>query len=237
MWPGMESAVFFLHICQINHKSPIFDNMNYQEVKRQVLSKLKNELSPSLHYHNYAHTLDVIRSVEKLSAMEAVNGNEVILVQTAALFHDAGYLWAYDDNEQLACSYARELLPGFGYSSDQIETISQMIMATQIPQQPGDQLAMILCDADLDYIGRDDFFPIARKLYLEWSENNERVFEAREWYARQFLFFRDHQYFTRSAKALRQEKKIQNLGKIEQLLSVFDDIKNIEEHARMLFNT
>lgn len=210
--------------------------MNYKEVKRRVLTKLKNELSPSLHYHNHEHTLDVIQSVEKLSVMEGLNGDDRILAQTAALFHDAGYLWAYEDNEPLACSYARNILPDFGYSQVQIEDIGRMIMSTQVPQQPGDKLAMILCDADLDYIGRDDFFPIARKLYLEWTENHERIFEAREWYARQFLFIREHEYFTRSAKKLRQEKKLENLGKIEQLLSVFDDNENIEANARLFFN-
>jgi predicted metal-dependent HD superfamily phosphohydrolase len=215
-------------------KNAIFDIMNYTEVKRQVLSKLKEELSPSLHYHNYEHTLDVLRSVDKLADMEGVNGEKLVLLQTAALFHDSGYLWAYDDNEPLACSFAKKLLPGFGYGENQIGNICQMIMATSLPQQPADKLAMILCDADLDYIGRDDFFPIARKLYLEWTENHDRVFEAREWYARQFLFFRDHKYFTEAARSLREEKKVRNLGKIEQLLSAFDDSISIEEYTRLL---
>ncbi len=208
--------------------------MNYTEVKRLVLSKLKEELSPSLHYHNYEHTLDVLRSVRKLADMEGVKGKELVLLKTAALFHDSGYLWAYDDNEALACSYAKEVLPGFGYEEEQIGDISQMIMATKVPQQPADKLEMILCDADLDYIGRDDFFPIARKLFLEWTENHDRVFEAREWYARQFLFFRDHVYFTDAARTLREEKKVRNLGKIEQLLSAFDDHLSIDEYARII---
>lgn len=208
--------------------------MSYPEVKRKVLSKLKEELSPSLHYHNHEHTLDVLRSVEKLAGMEGVNGEELVLLKTAALFHDSGYLWAYDDNEALACSYAREILPGFGFGEEQIRAISEMIMATSIPQQPANKLGMILCDADLDYIGRDDFFPIARKLFLEWTENHDRVFEAREWYARQYLFFRDHEYFTSSARSLRGDKKVRNLEKIEQLLSAFNDSIDIEEYARIL---
>lgn len=205
--------------------------MNYTAVEQRILSKLENELSPSLHYHNFEHTLDVLRSVEQISAMEGVNGDELVLIKTAALFHDAGYLWAYDDNEPLACSLARKVLPDFHFGPSQVDTICQLIMATQIPQDPKSKLAMILCDADLDYIGRDDFFPIAHKLFREWTENHERVIESREWYTRQFFFMRDHEYFTDSARSLRNFKKRQNLGKIEQLLSVFEHPSNFEAYA------
>ena len=34
--------------------------------------------------------------------------------------------------------------------------------ATKIPQTPLTKLEEIICDADLDYLGREDFFEISR---------------------------------------------------------------------------
>jgi predicted metal-dependent HD superfamily phosphohydrolase len=208
--------------------------MEFERVKGMVLDKLEQDLHPSLYYHNVEHTLDVMASVDQLAAGEGVNGTDLAMLKTAALFHDAGYLWAYDDNEHLACSYARKSLPAFHYSGQQIDAVCRLIMATAIPQEPDDQLGMILCDADLDYIGRDDFFSIANKLHMEWTKNHDRVIDSREWYTRQYLFFLEHDYFTASARKLRDEKKKKNKVKIEKLLAIYDDPRSIEEFARVL---
>jgi hypothetical protein len=64
----------------------------------------------------------------------------------------------------------RENLPSFGYSEADITTICGMIMATRIPQSPANLLESILCDADLDYLGRDDFKKIGQTLFEEFTE-------------------------------------------------------------------
>ena len=75
---------------------------------------------------------------------------------------------------------AREILPAYGLTRDQIDTICGMIMATRIPQSPSNQLERILCDADLDYLGRDDFYEIGGRLFEELRDqtncrNRKRV--------------------------------------------------------------
>lgn len=40
-------------------------------------------------------------------------------------------------------------------------------MATKIPQSPNNLLEQIICDADPDYLGRDDFWKISNNLYHE----------------------------------------------------------------------
>ena len=196
--------------------------MKLDSLKTLVLSKLKKELNPNLYYHNYQHTLDVCESVDRLAEVENVNGEEQILLQTAALMHDTGFIWRYENNEEMACEYSREILPAFEYSSWHIEHISTMIMSTQIPQKPKDKLGMILCDADLDYIGRGDFFITALRLHREWSENSNHKITFRDWYLKQQNFILQHEYFTDGAKQLRNSTKQHNLSQVKELLNLLD---------------
>lgn len=200
--------------------------MDYLNVKIFVLETLKRGLSPGLSYHNFKHTLDVLESAERLCKMEKINGADLDMVRTAALYHDTGFLKAYEDNEVLATQFAAETLPEFNYSQEHIDTICEIIMATQMPQFPKTHLAMVLCDADLDYLGRDDFFPIALSLHKEWRHYYNRQTDFLEWYRIQYEFVNKHNYFTHSARKLRNERKEKNLTQIRKLLGIVDDLGN-----------
>ncbi|TVQ12288.1 MAG: HD domain-containing protein [Bacteroidetes bacterium] len=200
--------------------------MHFDEVKELVLQKLKKELKPNLYYHNFQHTLDVCESVDRLAEMENIRGEEFVLLQTAALFHDTGFIWRYENNEELACNYARQILGDFNYSPAQTDHICNMIMSTQIPQQPEDIMGMILCDADLDYIGRGDFFITALRLHREWSENSNVKITFKDWYLKQQSFIIQHDFFTPSARELRNEKKAHNLAQVRELLLLLDATAN-----------
>ncbi len=206
--------------------------MEFNRVKTVVIETLKQELNPALYYHNHVHTLDVISASEHLGMLESIGGEEMMLLLTASLLHDTGYMWAYDQNEQLACNFARKLLPEYNYSNVAIDRICEMIMATQLPQSPKDLLAKILCDADLDYFGRDDFFPIAIRLHQEWKEYTSKHLDFLEWYSTQFEFMIQHTYFTDVAKQLRNKRKEENLNQIRRLLVIVDDLGNTEIAAR-----
>jgi predicted metal-dependent HD superfamily phosphohydrolase len=196
--------------------------MNFDAVKDLVLKKLKRELKPNLYYHNFQHTLDVCESVNRIAELENIEGENLVLLNTAALFHDTGFLWRYENNEELACVFATEVLPEYGYSQKQREQICEMIMATQIPQSPIEPMGMVLCDADLDYIGRGDFFITALRLHREWSENSNMKITFKDWYLRQQKFIIQHDYFTKSARMLRDEKKAHNLSQVKELLNLLD---------------
>jgi predicted metal-dependent HD superfamily phosphohydrolase len=196
--------------------------MELDSLRTLVLKKLKKELNPNLYYHNYQHTLDVCESVDRLAEIENISGEERILLQTAALMHDTGFIWRYENNEELACEYSRDILPEFKFSSGQIEHITNMIMSTQIPQKPQDKLGMVLCDADLDYIGRGDFFITALRLHREWSENSNHKITFRDWYVKQQNFILQHEYFTEGAKQLRNNTKQHNLSQVKELLNLLD---------------
>ena len=158
-------------------------------------------------------------SAEKLSEMEGVNGMDVNLIKTAALFHDIGFVETYDGHEKVSIEFAKDILPGYGYSEKDISQIAGMIKSTEIPQSPNNHLEMILADADLDYIGRDDIFIIGQRLQYEWKIIG-KISTLREWHEKQLEFLKTHQYFTQSAKKLRNKQKLKNIHELEMLLYI-----------------
>ncbi len=192
--------------------------IDFEGAKKFILDKLKNELPPELQYHNFEHTLDVLESAERLALLEKENGHDLLLLKTAALFHDSGMLIQYGDHEEASGVITRQYLPDFGYSKPDIEIINRMILSTKLPQSASTRLEKILCDADLDYLGRDDFYMIAHRLRYEWGQLNIFPTTLYEWYRLQLSFLTNHDYYTPSAISLRQEKKIIHLAEIRELI-------------------
>jgi uncharacterized protein len=184
--------------------------MQFQKAKKFILDKLKKELTKNLTYHSLGHIKDVYSSAENLATFEGIKGEDLTLLLTAVLFHDSGFVVSQKDHESLSCDIARQYLPDFEYSPAQIEVICNMILATQIPQSPKTPLEQVICDADLDYLGRDDFFSIGDNLFKELCMYGIISNEV-EWNKLQVRFLEKHHYFTATAKRIRQAKKAENL--------------------------
>ena len=131
--------------------------MQFPKAKSYINTYLRKELPRHLTYHSIAHVRDVYKAAERLAKAESVKGEDLTLLLTAVPFHDAGFIFQSKDHEKIGCDIIREHLPAFKYTPEQIERICGMIMATRIPQTPNNLLEEIIADADLDYLGRDDF--------------------------------------------------------------------------------
>ena len=130
------------------------------------------------------------------------------------LFHDMGYINQYENNETIGMEYSRKFLPEYGYSKIQIEKISQLILATKVPQNPKNKLEKIICDADLDYLGREDFIYISDNFFRELKEN-KIVKNKKEWDQIQINFIENHNYFTSFSIDNRKKFKNNNLQLIK----------------------
>jgi uncharacterized protein len=192
--------------------------MQFQQAKAFILEKLKKELPGYLFYHSVDHIIDVYQAAENIGISEHINEHDMKLLLTAALFHDAGFINGSDNHEQESCRIADRYLKQYDYTGDEIESIKGMIMATKIPQSPKNHLEEIICDADLDYLGRDDFFRISHKLYLEFA-NAGIVHNENDWDKLQAAFFEKHHFFTKTALKLRQKKKEEHLSSIRSKIN------------------
>ena len=189
--------------------------MNYEGANKFILNKLKKELDPRLTYHSIEHTLDVLDSAVRLAELEKLSSKDMLLLKTACVFHDSGMLVTYRGHEEASIELCKEILPAFNYEPGDTETVCRMIKTTKLPQCASEALDKILCDADLDYLGRPDFFMIAHRLKYEWDILNIHPTTLQEWYQIQREFLSSHKYFTESAIKLRQHVKMENLKQIE----------------------
>jgi uncharacterized protein len=183
-----------------------------------VLARLEQDLPPELYYHSVTHTRDdVAVAVERLAAEEGVDGEALLLLRTAAYFHDLGFVEQREQHELIGARLASEVLPRFGYLPSQIALIHSMIMATRLPQTPHTLLECILADADLDVCGRSDFLKLNGCLRAELAAAG-RVSSDREWYSEQLDFLRSHRYWTAAARRARDHVKLENIAAMERLL-------------------
>jgi uncharacterized protein len=190
----------------------------YPRAEKNIIEMLQEKLPAVLYYHGLHHVLDVLDAAQRLGEMEKISEHEMELLRLAALLHDSGYTRSQAEHEARGCDIAKETLPQFGYSEKEIESICGMIMATKYPQHPKNHLEEILCDADLDYLGRDDFFVIGATLYKELTEKGVVSGEL-EWNKLQESFLTSHSYFTESANGLRKAKKQSHLEQIRSVLN------------------
>jgi uncharacterized protein len=189
--------------------------MQFHKAEIFIKELLQSALPGSLFYHNYDHTIEVLNAVIEIAYDEQVSGEDLLLLKTAALFHDSGFVHVYHGHEEEGCRIAREQLPAFEYNRVQIEKICALIMATKTPQNPQTHLEKILCDADLYYLGTDSFKERGQKLFKEWMERG-KILSEKEWHQEQIKFLESHHYLTKSAIANREKKKAEHLQKLRE---------------------
>jgi uncharacterized protein len=201
-------------------------DFNFDMASEFARRRLETRLPPYLFYHSAVHTMhDVVPAAKKLAQMEEVEGDDLLLLLTGAWFHDLGFIFINGDttleyklrvsqHEEASAAIARQVLPDFGYAPGEVEVVVGTIMATKLPQTPHNLLEQIVADADLDSIGRSDFWKVSYRLKEELATFGMPMGED-EWLTRQLSFLQSHHYFSPSAKKLRQPGKKENIKEIQ----------------------
>jgi uncharacterized protein len=203
---------------------------NFDMAVQFARQRLQNKLPPYLYYHSFNHTArDVVPAAERLAKLEGVSGRDLFLTITGAWYHDLGFIHIHGDtaeeyksrvgeHELAGVALARQVLPDFGYSSEEVEIVAGMILATRLPQTPHTLFEQIIADSDLDSLGRTDFWRISTNLRAELTAfgmpSDETI-----WNTRQLKFLQSHTYFTASAIKLRQPGKEVNIQRLQEMLS------------------
>jgi len=187
----------------------------YMQHLESVLQRLKDGLDKHYYYHDVRHTLDVIEQSQTIGKLEGVSVRDLEILKIAALFHDTGFLKVRSGHEQASVDFFQSADGLSTLADEDCDIIIGCIVATHIPQNPKNHLARILCDADVDYLGREDFSLIAENLFLEMSacgEMSDRI----TWDNLQIKFLEGHAYHTVSNQERRNAKKEENLNEVRQ---------------------
>lgn len=194
-------------------------SFNHHLACQYAQERLTHDLSGQFVYHNLWHTQnEVVPAVETIAAQECISGESLLLLKTAAWYHDLGCIVQRQEHEAIGIGIATATLPHYGYSSSQIHTIGRLIWATRLPQVPDDLLGQIVADSDLDVLGRVDFLDRNHILRNEMALLGQPVSD-REWFRSQIKFMREHTYFTPTARRLRAAQKQRNLEQLQELLA------------------
>ena len=198
-------------------------------VDRYVRRLLKEKLPAGLKFHIADHTLHptrgVVAAANRIAISENISEHDRELLITAAYFHDSGYIRKYNKNEPIGAEMAGRILKLLGYKPNEIVKVQKMILSTDLEREPKTHLEKILCDADLDHFGREDFFKLDGKLREELRAQGIDVSDEAKWYSDTLELITTHQYYTKSQKKLREKRKQKNIR------CLLRKLKNIDRKA------
>jgi len=174
------------------------------------LKGLVKSMAPDLPYHNAEHMYDVSEACRRYGEMESLDRGEIHYLETAGLLHDIVFVPGREDNEEKSAEFSEKMLPLLGYSQEAIDAVSKLIIVTKPSKNPQAISEMVIRDADLDYLGRSDYFEKAKKLRREVGMDKDA------WYESQLSFLETVDYYTKSAQQLRGEQKQRNYEKLRR---------------------
>ena len=175
-----------------------------------IVSLLKANLPEHITYHSLKHTLYVLDRAIHIAEKESVSGNDLRLVKVAALCHDIGFIQTHINHEEIGCKIVQNQFKRYNLTSEEVQQICGMIMATRVPQQPKNLLEEIIADADLEYLATKKFKVVSNKLYLELKHVNPKLTQ-KQWNTIQIAFLQKHSYFTNFCKRYKEHRKQKNL--------------------------
>ena len=190
----------------------------YLELKKKVLDVLNNNLPKALHYHGIHHTIDALEVCELYIVAEKVNSHDAEILRIGVLMHDIGFTVSIENHELRGIEMAEKLMINDNFDQNDIDLVKQLIMATQVPQNPKDHLEAIICDVDLDYLGRSDFYKIGERLYKEMVAY-EKIMSREEWNKIQIKFLEAHKYHTVFAQKNRQPQKEKRILELKDMFA------------------
>ena len=198
--------------------------LRFEGLQEDVYTMLEERLPKSYFYHSLKHTIDVVVQVEVIGQAEGVNDDDMYILKTAALFHDVGFIRTYHKHEQASMEIVSEMLPNEGYTDEQIQKVNRLIECTMLSVEPQTLLEKILCDADLDYLGRDDYICVSRDLYRELLEQKLVKKNEYDWNVGQVKFLQEHKYYTDYSRNQRNPGKVKHIQWLQEQITKFNNI-------------
>lgn len=197
---------------------------DYESAINKALEILESQLPHELTYHSAWHTSgDVLPAVRMFAQMSGVMGEDYRLLEVAAAYHDIGFVYTLEEHERQGAQVVAEILPQYRFDAGQIGRVQKIILATRLPNAPEDILEEIIADADLDLLGRDDFFERNAALHEELTNLGHRI-EWDDWYVGQLKFLKGHRYFTAAAAKVRGAGKVAHIAVMKKKLMQMQNV-------------
>lgn len=170
---------------------------NLSEKASSYIKELFNEKLPTWAvYHNLSHTIDTVNASEEIGKLSGLSGEELELLNIAAWFHDAGYLYQAEEHEEKSVQIALGFLRSNNCDENVIQKVTECIRATKLVISAKNLLEFVICDADLISLGCVDYFEKNELLKLETALREKRKIDDLAWLERSLKFLSSHKYYT-----------------------------------------
>lgn len=190
----------------------------YYKLRKKAWELLVCKLTEDLYYHSIRHTINALKHCEDYLKYYQIDAYDSKLLRLGVLLHDIGFTVSYENHEIEGMKIAAELMSEYNFSQNDIVVVSGLIMATKLPQSPNNLLEEIICDVDLDYLGRQNYYEISDLLYQELLTKNE-YFDRRQWNRMQIEFLSNHSYHTKFARTRRQVSKEERINELMKMVA------------------
>lgn len=185
------------------------------DMEEKVFETILTDLPDTLHFHRLEYARKVFNQSFLLCRGEEIEQEDRLLVSTAALMLYTGLTQTYHNFENRSAVIAREILPDFEYSENQIDQICNLILATKMPFDPNNHREKILIDARMEYIGRPDYSEQIKLLYQEMKEAGSKI-NGQQFKKKQLELLFDFQFNTVTASRLREVPGNDQMSTLEQ---------------------
>lgn len=195
-----------------------------EKAEEYIFQLHKYTLSPQYTYHNFNHTLRVVNGLNEIIDNEDLEENQANLLRYAAWFHDAGYINACEGHEELSAKLAREFYTKHGLSSQELDIIEELILATKLDHIPSNKLQGIIKDADFVHFTDTNYQQSCSLLKTEIENSCNKKIDDLNWQKQNLeMMLYKHRYYSNYAKKVWQPLKQNNLLQV---------IKIIEKHEK-----
>lgn len=203
-------------------------DINIGAVQSYVEKLFNEQLPEGISYHDLDHTQYVANQARIIGVESGLTKDEQDIAETAAWFHDIGFLSSTEDHETESQKMAREYLSSNAVPADVIDRVHQCIEATRMPQDPGhDPIAAVVCDADMSYLSEDFYIKRTMLLRKEWNTTREKKINKKDYYIETIELFNNHTYHTEYARHnLAQGKNVNFQLLLERLARISDKSNN-----------
>ncbi|WP_035917089.1 Pycsar system effector family protein [Flavimarina sp. Hel_I_48] len=168
-----------------------------QDTQKFVLRLFKENLPNTYLYHNFNHTVRVVKSTKEIAdnSQLIVKQEEALIL--AAWLHDTGYTQQREGHEDISKKIAREYLTEKNVDEETIELVEELILATKMDRTPNNELEQIIKDADSSHFAKDYFSETSEFLRQELKLTDVANYTPSEWRDKNVeMFTEKHHFYT-----------------------------------------
>ncbi|EAQ49539.1 MULTISPECIES: Pycsar system effector family protein [Leeuwenhoekiella] len=185
---------------------------SFSKADQFVLELFKEKLPNSYLYHNYNHTVRVVKSTKEIIENSQINVKQKEALILAAWLHDTGYTVTRDGHEKASVEIAKEYMAKENIDAETQELVEQLIASTKMGVEPQNELERILKDADNSHFAKDYYAQTSEFLRQELLLTETKKFSPAEWREENIqMFTHKHKFYTDYAARNWKSQKDENL--------------------------